>query len=648
MKKIQFLLGRVLFLLLIIMLVPFKYGLTCSEMYIGMQNGAKVSVRDFNCLEGKGFIRFSPVGMTKKSQYKSDNAAELYSWSSKYASLTFNEYFDKQGPEKGSAFYIVGIDGLNTKGLKVGSYLLESSFFAVPEKEAALDVGSFAQYILDNFQSVEEVVKDIKNHKYVVTALPTNAGVIKLHFYLHDLSGDSAIIEFLSGKVNVIRNPKISAITNLPYKQSLSVLEKYRAFGGSDEMPDGNDPPSRFIRSACYLKNLSHNKNIGNVIALGFSIEEFSPVSSCLANDDTWWTIVTDVKNGCVYFKTGRNSNIAFINFKKLALRAKVASDVDLLRTDLTGDISKMFSTDAGFTLATVPKTPNYNDKVAWAKLPSTTNMKTVDVFFVHPTTYFFPNSWNESIEFGQKNPKIALSIKGQASVFDKYCNVYVPHYRDAHIKALDANEKSKTAALKIAYGDVESAFAYYLKYYNNNRPFILAGHSQGSELILWLLQNKFKNNPQLQHKLIASYIIGWSITAEDLKNYPYLKISSSPEEIGAIVTYNTEGKNPTKSIVQKGAIGVNPLTMDMTTTFVPRQKHLGAVFLAGETMVEIPHFTSAQTIKGALFINVPQNFAYISTPFKGFYHSYDYSIFYRNLEKNVSERINAYFSQRE
>ena len=38
--------------------------------------------------------------------------------------------------------------------------------------------------------------------------------------------------------------------------------------------------------------------------------------------------------------------------------------------------------------------------------------------------------------------------------------------------------------ALELAYTDIEAAFEHYLAEYNNGRPFIIAGHSQGAQHI--------------------------------------------------------------------------------------------------------------------------------------------------------------------
>lgn len=632
-------------LLLIIVMVLFMTGtaVACTGVYLGSEGSSGISARNFDFMDGRGFIRYSPAGTTRSSQVVNDKTIAL-TWTSKYASLSFNSFFDKSDSEKGSTFIVAGLDGINTEGLEVGTCFLDNSAFPAINNAEVLDVGMVMQYLLDNFKSVDEAADDLKSGNYSVTSLPTQGLEIKLHFFLHDAKGKSAIVEFLNGKVKIVKNPDIPVITNSPYEESREQLKLYQGFGGEKQIPGGNDAQERFVRAAYYWRYLPKVDNADEVIKEAFSLMQMTAVSPGASNGTTQWTIITDIKAKKVYFRTVNNPDVAFIDLDKIAKSVKTSSDIDLLRTDLVGDISNMFSVSEEFCPESVPAAPDYADKKNWAQLPSAGNEKTVDVFFVHPTTYFFPNTWNESIEFGRQNAKVTGSMNNQASVFAGYCNIFAPHYRDAHIKALEASEVSKDAALAVAYSDVERAFDYYLQHFNHGKPFIIAGHSQGSDLLLSLLQKRF-NDPELQKKLVAAYLIGWSVTPEDMQDRPYVKISQNPQEIGAIITYNTQSKNPGKSIVRQGGIGVNPLTMDTTSKFVSKEKHLGAVFFTEKGMVEIPHFTDAQTIDGALVVPTLKS-NLIHPPFEGFYHSYDYNIFYRNIERNVAERIAAYMKE--
>jgi|GEM_PF-973656 len=281
----------------------------------------------------------------------------------------------------------------------------------------------------------------------------------------------------------------------------------------------------------------------------------------------------------------------------------------------------------------------DYSQKPSWRRLGNWTGLvdpapiAPVDVFFLYPSTFFpgpsdpvhtglsdplnTPISWNQSLVLAQMDPAIEAHVYSKAGVFFDEAgktNLYVPFYRQAAgnyvLPALlyhqnDSNRFNATKALyNTAYGDVSNAFEYYLAHYNKDpngkpRPFILAGHSQGSNLLLKLLLDKFSDTyvlkdpdgntiidgPTLRKQLIAAYAIGWSVTSVS-SDWPYLDMTHLKEnnlhicnkatQTGCIVTYNTQqdagdfsqakvypnqpGSPPT-GIVQKNAYSVNPLT---------------------------------------------------------------------------------------
>ena len=362
---------------------------------------------------------------------------------------------------------------------------------------------------------------------------------------------------------------------------------------------------------------------------------------------------------------------------------------------------------------------------VSWQTLPENASQP-VDVFFVYPTTYFYKNSspeysatWNQTIEQAKADTKIPTHVESKASVFYRAgTNLYVPYYRQgAGVDLLDAllweNNASKvdaaTEALELAYSDVEKAFDLYIDKYNKDsnrkpRPFILAGHSQGSNLLLMLLERRFSDSV-LKEQLVAAYILGWSITSEDMSNYPALSqlgICSSYEQTGCIITYNTQetqgdfsqpfGSDKPVGIVKKNAFSVNPLTWVATNpneselTSAPNTENIGALFYefqsplypqlglpalgpdTNQTEVTwdtnriggmdvssriISHYTGAQNRNGALVIKpdslpAPGNYGNLNFPYNlkpGWYHNYDYNFFFFNIEQNVIDRIRSYNS---
>jgi hypothetical protein len=299
------------------------------------------------------------------------------------------------------------------------------------------------------------------------------------------------------------------------------------------------------------------------------------------------------------------------------------------------------------FDPATVPASFDYAQDSGWAALPGNTRAFPVDVFYVHPTTYDGDDNWNASLEWEQGDAKIAGCLLSQAGVFRTCADLVAPYYRQANIAVLRSAEDSPNRqALDVACADVEAAFDAYLARYNHGRPFILAGHSQGSEHLLSLMERRFAD-PALREKLVAAYLVGWSVTSDDLAAYPHLKVAATPDETGAIITYNTQGENPAYSIVREGAVAVNPLTMTITDEPVSADRNLGAVFFTENGVQEILHYTGGQTVNGGFVIPEPSNLQDLDAmKIPGFYHPYDYTFVFRNLQANAALRVGAYLAK--
>lgn len=166
---------------------------------------------------------------------------------------------------------------------------------------------------------------------------------------------------------------------------------------------------------------------------------------------------------------------------------------------------------------------PDYNSLDYWAAHPwkkdpsdsipkplrSQKNDSLVDVFFLHPTAYTdIRAGWNASVNDVYINAKTDYSsILYQASVFNQHCRIFAPRYRQAHISAFFINNDETRSAFDTAYSDIKRAFEFYLEHYNNNRPIIIAGHSQGALMAERLLK-EFFDGKSLQQKLVVAYIL--------------------------------------------------------------------------------------------------------------------------------------------
>ena len=297
--------------------------------------------------------------------------------------------------------------------------------------------------------------------------------------------------------------------------------------------------------------------------------------------------------------------------------------------------------------IASLLSMPNYKKASSWAA-KATKIDKPVDVFYVYPTIYAEKSPKNMDISRPDLQARVDHLIASQASVYSKSANLFAPYYRQMTFAALDdKTDMFKNPYFQIGSGDVLKAFEYYLTHINKDRPFIIAGHSQGSMILIDLMRKHF-NNPAWQKRLVAAYLIGYSVTRDDLKKYPWLKAAQKSDDTGVIISYNTQAPGTIGSpVLLPGAICINPL--NWTTGSKPADKSLnkGAVFFNGKTNKierEIRHYAGAQIdlMTGALVTTSPEKLNIGSFP-KGVYHKFDYAFWYRNLQANVARRIKAY-----
>ncbi|MDD5699218.1 MAG: DUF3089 domain-containing protein, partial [Victivallaceae bacterium] len=164
---------------------------------------------------------------------------------------------------------------------------------------------------------------------------------------------------------------------------------------------------------------------------------------------------------------------------------------------------------------------------------------------------------------------------------------------------------------------------------------------------------------PALQKRLVAAYVIGYSVTRKDLKQYPWMKAAQGETDTGVLITFNTQGPNAEGSpVLLTGAIAINPLNWKTDATAAPREKNIKAEFFndaTGALIETIPHFAGAyiNTVSGALIAAdiQPIKSEKIDIVNMGrwpaeVYHRYDYAFWFNNLKENVRKRIEAYWKQ--
>ncbi|MBR4473861.1 MAG: DUF3089 domain-containing protein [Oscillospiraceae bacterium] len=317
---------------------------------------------------------------------------------------------------------------------------------------------------------------------------------------------------------------------------------------------------------------------------------------------------------------------------------------------------------------AKIGAAPDYSRKDCWYQLPDPT--KVVDTFYIYATNYIMSSLEKGAPEYASlDNAEMLEGVKGEyvlhASAFADSTNVFMPYYRQAGMpvmkKAWKETGNCEAAISGMPYGDIAAALDYYFEYYNGGRPFIIAGHSQGSCMTKFVLKNYFKEHPEYYARMVAAYVIGYSVTKDELAAYPYLKFATGETDTGVIISYNTEGpknaeQNVETAVLLPNAISINPLNWKLDETYAPANLNLGSLVpneKTGELEIrDVGADAQINLARGVVVTNakvppMPEDFAKVAVEFFGpdCRHGEDYTFYYNNIKANVAKRVAAYLS---
>lgn len=293
-----------------------------------------------------------------------------------------------------------------------------------------------------------------------------------------------------------------------------------------------------------------------------------------------------------------------------------------------------------------------YAEPENWAYL-ETDKTAVADVFFICPTVYGGEaGCFNMSMDDETTKESFLGATNMEKGIYDQEARFYAPYYRQISLSAYELPVEDREPYLSIAYQDIKDAFTYYLEHYNKGRPIILAGFSQGADMSIRLLKDCFADDA-VSDLLVACYAIGWSITEEELTEYPHLQFATGEDDTGVIVAFNSEAENVSDSLLIPAGthtLAINPLNWKTDGTPAGKEENLGACFTDydGNIVLEIPQLCGAyiDPNRGALKVPdvTPEEYPPVLSIFSdGVYHLYDYQFFYRNLQKNVGVRLDAY-----
>ncbi len=294
--------------------------------------------------------------------------------------------------------------------------------------------------------------------------------------------------------------------------------------------------------------------------------------------------------------------------------------------------------------------TTDYKDPYNWIALGGKRDLP-VDLFHLIPTSWEGKTAADRlsSISDGAYRAQAEFNVPYQASVFDGLCNIYSPHYRqlEPFYTMRISPEKRLLEIGREPKEDVFAALDFFFENYNEGRPFILSAHSQGSIVSLFILSEYMPARPDIYKRMIAAYILGYSVTEDFMAKNPHLKFAEGAGDTGVIISYNTEAPHPKgeSTVLLPGAMCINPITWSRGYELAPREMSKGSVIKGRE----LSHYADAQIEKktGRLVCSTAEPKRLHSSLFpEGIYHVHDFGLYFYDLRENAALRIKNYFEK--
>jgi hypothetical protein len=354
-----------------------------------------------------------------------------------------------------------------------------------------------------------------------------------------------------------------------------------------------------------------------------------------------------------------------------------------------------------GFDEARAPPAPDYSQDLAWSMLPGRGDSQVhlppgavgcddvcdaVDVFYLHPTTWYTSQSWNAPA----LHPVTAYlsddAIGVQQATAFALGRIFAPRYRQMAAASFlqpggFANTSSDAArALALALSDVRAAFRHFLqRHWDGRRGIVVAGHSQGSLLAERIVKEFFDGQP-LQRHLVAAYLPGWTVFKSSFSGSGALSVRPCRDatSLGCVASWRTFERGADTTLFlhvepptpADARVCTNPISWDEDGSHQPATRNLGGLdlmhprtmvnYLAGRrTAVErvelpaiTPHVADAECRDGNLFVQPLPRVglgwgpwpAWLFAAFPGpNLHTYDLNLFFNSVRANVVQRARVF-----
>ena len=282
----------------------------CTTFFL-QKNGQMVFGKNYDWMTGTGSINTNLRGLQKSSLPL--DGGNILKWTSKYGSVTFNQY-GKEFPN----------GGMNETGLVIELMWLNESEYPAKDNRPGLSVLQWIQYQLDNYSTVDEVIATDKKVRIVSTGTPQ-------HYLVADSKGGVATIEILDGKMVVHKGD------SLPY--SVLANSTYDASQRAYKNKESKDNSLNRFANACTMVQQYEKTDIKKPL-VDYSFNVLDKVSQ---RGFTKWSIVYDISNRKVYFKTSVSPALKNFSVASFSFACNAQPLMFNINSEGAGDLNKRF-----------------------------------------------------------------------------------------------------------------------------------------------------------------------------------------------------------------------------------------------------------------------------------------------------------------
>lgn len=309
-------------------------GRPCTT-FLAPSTAGPVVAKSYDWDNGRGMLIANKRGVAKKALTLKpwDQAA---TWTSRYASLTFNQY----GRELPNG-------GMNTAGLVVEIMWLNESRYPGRDGRPSLNELQWIQYQLDRFATVAEVVK-------AAPELRVSRVHAAVHYLVCDKGGACAAFEYLDGQLVITDGASLvaPALTNHTYTSSAAHLARHQGFGGTRAVPGGRRSLARFVRAATMTRS--------QPVARSEAVEAaFRGLDDVAQGSYTKWQIVYEPADLRVHFRTRDARRVKYVDL----------GDLDDSCSSIVGTLDLAFAEGGDMTHRLVPYHPLANRQLIQASV---------------------------------------------------------------------------------------------------------------------------------------------------------------------------------------------------------------------------------------------------------------------------------------